>query len=72
MKRTTCLATVALAASLSGCVVAPVRPAFVAPPGVAVVAPLYPVPGAGFVWAYHGRRGWGWHHPMRGWHRGWR
>jgi len=60
------------AASLSACIVAPVRPAFVAPPGVVYVAPVYASPGPGYVWAYHGRYGWGWHHPQYGWHRGWR
>jgi hypothetical protein len=58
--------------ALGGCVVAPAAPAYVAPPGVAYVAPTYPAPGVGFVWAYHARYGWGWHHPVYGWHRGWR
>ncbi|MCP5267201.1 MAG: hypothetical protein H6934_13880 [Burkholderiaceae bacterium] len=66
---------------LSGCVVYPAavhRPAAVAPagvivpPGVVYVAPGYPAPGVGWIWSYHGRRGWGWHHRQRGWHRGWR
>ena len=60
------------AAALGGCVVAPVAPAYVAPPGVAYVAPTYVTPGPGYVWAYHARFGWGWHHPAHGWHRRWR
>ena len=74
MKITTC-GTIAIAlatASLSGCIVAPVRPAIVAPPGVVYVAPVYAAPGPGYVWSYHPRYGWGWHHPEYGWHRGWR
>jgi hypothetical protein len=42
------------------------------PPGVVYVAPTYAAPAVGFVWAYHPRFGWGWHHPEHGWHRGWR
>jgi hypothetical protein len=42
------------------------------PPGVVYVAPVYPAPAIGYVWEYHPRFGWGWHHPERGWHRGWR
>lgn len=60
-----------MAMSLSACVVAPVayrEP----PPRVAYVAPTYPCPGPGWVWAVHPAYGWGWHHPARGWHRGWR
>jgi hypothetical protein len=68
------------AASVSGCVVAPARyagpayvePVYAAPPGVVYVAPTYAVPAPGYVWAYHARFGWGWHHPQHGWHRGWR
>src|SRR2546427_4704434 len=41
-------------AALAGCVVAPVAPVapgpYVVPPGVAYVAPAYPMPGVGFVW----------------------
>lgn len=61
-----------LAASLSGCIVAPARPVYEAPAGVAYVAPAYESPGVGWVWAYHPRYGWGYHHPQYGWHRGWR
>ncbi len=70
---------------LSGCVVQPavVAPApppravvvpagVVVPPGVVYVAPGYPAPGAAYVWGHHPRYGWGWRHPNRGWHRGWR
>ena len=42
------------------------------PPGVVYVAPNYGIPAPGFAWRYNGRYGWGWHHPQRGWHRGWR
>jgi hypothetical protein len=62
-------------AVLAGCVVAPVAPVpgpYAVPPGVAYVAPTYPMPAVGFVWEYHPRYGWGWHHPVYGWHRGWR
>ncbi|MBB3213542.1 hypothetical protein FHW67_002840 [Herbaspirillum sp. Sphag1AN] len=63
-----------IAVTLSGCVVTPptVRPAYVAPPGVVYVAPSYPQPAVGYVWAYHPHYGWGWHHPQYGWHQGWR
>jgi hypothetical protein len=72
MKITSCAAIVLVAASLSGCIVAPVRPAYEAPSGVVYVAPTYVSPGHGYVWAYHANFGWGWHHPQYGWHRGWR
>jgi hypothetical protein len=50
-----------------------VQPApVVVPPGVVYMAPAYPAPAVGFVWAYHPRYGWGWRHPEHGWHRGWR
>jgi len=44
---------------LAGCVVAPVPVrvappiAVVAPPGVVYARPAYPLPGPGYVWAYH-------------------
>ncbi|MFK0377802.1 hypothetical protein [Pandoraea sp. NPDC090278] len=60
-----------LAASLSGCVVAPVEPAEVAPAGVVYVAPVGVIPGPGYSWRYHPHYGWGWWHPRYGWHRGW-
>ena len=66
------LPAAALAAVLSGCVVAPAQPVYAAPPGVAYVAPTYASPGVGFVWNYNPRYGYGWHHPRYGWHRGWR
>ena len=44
----------------------------VLPPNAVYVAPAYPSPGVGFVWEYHPSYGWGWHHPSRGWHKGWR
>ena len=76
------LATLAIGASLTGCVVAPVParpvvvnpgPVYVAPaPAPVYVAPAYASPGVGWVWIKHPRHGWGWHHPDHGWHRGWR
>jgi hypothetical protein len=54
-----------------GVVVAP-PPGVIVPPGVVYVAPAYPAPSVGFVWEFHPRFGWGWRHPHRGWHRGWR
>ncbi|MDR6539752.1 hypothetical protein [Variovorax soli] len=68
-------ALVAATAPLTGCVVAPAVPArhaHVAPAGVAYVAPVYAMPAPGYVWEYHPRFGWGWRHPVYGWHRGWR
>ena len=47
-------------------------PQVVMPPGVVYLAPTYPIPEVGFVWSYHPGHGWGWFHPERGWHRGWR
>ena len=69
-----CIAAACTAAFLGGCVVTPVavQPAYAAPSGVVYVAPAYATPGPGYVWAYHSRWGWGWHHPNYGWHRGWR
>lgn len=60
-----------LVASLSGCVVAPVEPATVAPSGVVYVAPVGVAPAPGYSWRYHLHHGWGWWHPRYGWHRGW-
>jgi len=60
-----------LAAVVANGGVVPAPPAYVAPAGVTYVAPTYAVPGPGYVWAYHPRWGWGWHHPAWGWHRGW-
>ena len=53
---------VATAASLSGCAT---------PVGVTYVAPAYAVPAPGYYWAHHAHYGWGWYHPVYGWHRGW-
>ncbi|MBW8832272.1 MAG: hypothetical protein JF606_23270 [Burkholderiales bacterium] len=72
MKITTCGAIALVAVSLSGCIVAPVQPAYVAPAGVVYMEPTYVSPGPGYAWAYHANFGWGWHHPRYGWHRGWR
>jgi len=71
MKPIAILAVLLLSAAFSGCIVSPVGPAYGAPPGVAYMAPTYDIPGPGYVWAYHARFGWGWHHPQYGWHRGW-
>ena len=63
---------------LSGCVIQPagIRPAYPVnhgqPPGVVHIAPAYVLPAPGFVWLHHPNHGWGWRHPDRGWHRGWR
>jgi hypothetical protein len=63
-------------AALSGCIVAAPPPAYgvayAPPPGVVYVAPTYAAPGPGWEWRYHATYGWGWWHPQRGWHRGWR
>ena len=83
MKLLTTACGLAFASLLTACVVQPpiVRPAYVAapvavydqpPPGVVYVAPNYALPASGFAWRYNARYGWGWHHPQRGWHRGWR
>ena len=73
MKIATLVPAVLLATAFSGCVVAPpVAPIYAAPSGVVYVGPTYVVPGPGYLWAYHARFGWGWHHPQYGWHRGWR
>jgi hypothetical protein len=71
-------AAVALAASLSACIVAPIGHGhgqgygYGAPEGVVYVAPTYAIPAPGYAWSYHGQFGWGWRHPQYGWHRGWR
>lgn len=56
----------ALLALTAGCVVVPARGV-----PVAYVAPVYPSPGAGWVWVRHPVYGWGWRHPVYGWQRGW-
>ncbi len=69
------LGVVVLAVFLTGCVTEPVVGVPVAPvipAGVTYVAPTYVRPGPGYLWSYHVDYGWGWHHPNRGWHRGWR
>ena len=75
------------AATLGGCVVAPVavrpayagtggyghgEPEYVVPAGVVYIAPTYALPAPGYAWRHHGRYGWGWRHGVHGWHRGWR
>ena len=67
--------TTALAAallSLSACVAVPARHGVVVEAAPVYVAPTYESPGVGWVWEYHPVYGWGWHHPVHGWHRGWR
>ncbi len=68
--------SIILAAILSGCVVEQPRYAYTRPiappPQVVYVQPAYPRPAIGFEWSYHPHYGWGWYHPERGWHRGWR
>lgn len=66
------VAAAAAAVGLTGCVVAPVAPYRAEPAGVVYVEPAYASPGPGWVWMSSPRYGWGWHHPHRGWHRGWR
>ena len=72
MKMITFGAAALLTVSLSGCIIAPIQPAYGAPAGVAYVGPTYAMPGPGYAWAYHANYGWGWHSPRYGWHRGWR
>lgn len=60
----------AVLAALAGCVVAPLPGHH--PRGVVYIAPTYASPGPGYIWGHHHRHGWGWRHPHRGWHRGWR
>lgn len=78
MKLKLVAAAIVSGAALAGCVVQPavIRPVYPAgygpPPGAVYMAPTYAVPGPGYVWLYHPNYGWGWHHPDRGWHRGWR
>jgi hypothetical protein len=71
MKISTLGAIALVSVSMSGCVVAPVGPTYAPPPGEVYVAPTYESPGVGYVWEFHPRFGWGWHHPQYGWHRGW-
>ncbi|MBO9642642.1 MULTISPECIES: hypothetical protein [Pseudacidovorax] len=78
-----CALAVLPAALLAGCVVAPepvhvvprpvvvTPPVYAPPPTVVYVAPTYAMPAPGYVWHYHPRHGWGWYHPVYGWHRGW-
>ena len=71
MKTITFIGTAALAASLSGCVVAPIGPvgpvAYGAPAGAVYIAPIGVAPGPGWGWAYRPYYGWGWHHARYGW-----
>ena len=60
-----------LAAVVANGGVEPTAPVYVAPAGVAYVAPTYAIPGPGYGWAYHPHFGWGYYHPGWGWHRGW-
>jgi hypothetical protein len=73
MRAITIVPAAVLAACFSGCVVAPVPGPG---PGYAsaevYVAPTYASPGPGYVWERHPEHGYGWHHPERGWDKGWR
>ena len=78
MMKAAVLGSIAIvAASLTGCVVAPLGPPYAGAaypaPGyggeVAYVAPAYPMPAPGYAWSYNASIGWGWHHPRRGWYR---
>ncbi|MGZ5203435.1 MAG: hypothetical protein ACXWIZ_00850 [Caldimonas sp.] len=73
MKTIAILSLALLTTAFAGCVVAPARGGYgyEAPPGVVYIEPSYASPGPGYVWEYHARYGWGWHHPQHGWHRGW-
>jgi hypothetical protein len=61
--------TTVIATTLTGCIVAP--PRVYVPAAPVYVAPAYPVPAPGYVWAHHPRYGWGYRHSSYGWHRGW-
>ena len=65
-------AIAAVVVSLSGCAVEPARYAVAVDAAPVYVEPTYASPGIGWVWEYHPKYGWGWHHPVQGWHRGWR
>ncbi len=71
MKAVAVLPILILASAFSGCVIAPARGGYAAPAGVVYVEPTYASPGEGYAWEYHPSYGWGWHHPQRGWHKGW-
>ena len=70
------LAAAILLAGLSGCIVAPPSAypphGIIVPPGVMYAPPHYAQPTPDWSWMHHPSEGWGWHHPGRGWHRGWR
>lgn len=86
MKMKTAACAAVFATVLSGCVIAPpvirpmygpvygpaYAPAYAPPQGIVYVAPTYALPAPGYAWQYQGQHGWGWRHPDRGWHRGWR
>ncbi len=67
----------ALLASAAGCIVVPAdrHGAYGRGGGggsAVYVEPGYASPGPGWMWQSHPRYGYGWRHPHRGWHRGWR
>jgi hypothetical protein len=63
----------ALLASAAGCIVVPAgRHGYGGGGGPVYVEPAYASPGPGWAWEAHPSYGYGWHHPDRGWHRGWR
>jgi hypothetical protein len=68
MSRVIAPVALAITLSLAGCVVAPVPGVYV-PPGVVYISPTYPAPGPGYYWDFDVTLGWGWRHPVRGWHR---
>jgi hypothetical protein len=64
----------AVLVSAAGCIVVPAgRHGGGGGGGSAVyVEPGYASPGPGWMWESHPQYGYGWRHPGRGWHRGWR
>ena len=71
MRAIAILPAAVLAACFSGCVVAPASPGYDGAGAAVYVTPTYASPGPGYVWERHPEHGWGWHHPDRGWDKGW-
>lgn len=68
-----CGAIAMLAGCAGGTAIVATPDYFATPPGVVYVAPDYAIPGPGYSWNFNANvNAWGWHHPDRGWHRGWR
>jgi hypothetical protein len=59
-------------AGTTGCIVVPPHGGRGGGSATVYVEPGYASPGPGWAWELHASEGWGWHHPQRGWHRGWR